>query len=53
MHWLDREDGGVGTEYAILGAVLVLAFVGALTMMGTELGSLYESVKDDVIAALN
>ena len=52
MTWLDRDEGGVATEYAILGALVALAFLAALTTMAGELGSLYDSVRDDVIAAL-
>ena len=51
MHRLDGDHGGVATEYAILGALLALAFIGALTMMTVEIGSLYEAVQADVITA--
>ena len=52
MKWLESDDGGVATEYAILGAVLALGFLAALTALGTDLNALYESVQDDVITAL-
>jgi pilus assembly protein Flp/PilA len=39
-------------EYALLGALIAVIIVGAVTTVGTQLFLLYETIKDQVVLAM-
>lgn len=48
-----RQRGASAIEYALLGALIAVVIVGGVSATGVNLGSLYESVKDKVVAAIS
>jgi Flp pilus assembly pilin Flp len=49
---MQRWDGNVAIEYALLAALLVLAILSALTALGTTLNvSYFSTIAGDLVAA--
>jgi pilus assembly protein Flp/PilA len=47
------DEGGVTSiEYALLGSLIAVAIVGAVTSLGTTLGNLYQNVATKLGAAI-
>jgi pilus assembly protein Flp/PilA len=52
LHALLQDESGVtAIEYALLGSLIAVAIVTAVTTVGLNLGALYEMVRDEVVAA--
>jgi pilus assembly protein Flp/PilA len=52
LHALLQDESGVtAIEYALLGSLIAVAIVTAVTAVGVNLGALYEMVGDEVVAA--
>ncbi|TIC85252.1 Flp family type IVb pilin [Crenobacter intestini] len=48
-----RDDSGVTSiEYALLGVLIAVAIVGAVGATGRQVQALYESISEQVVAAL-
>ena len=45
-HFLKSEDGPTAVEYGVLIAVICVAVIGALSLFGDHMNSLYTSVND-------
>ena len=39
-----REDGATAIEYGLIAALVAIAIVGALTLLGTDLAALFGTV---------
>lgn len=48
--WTD-ESGVTAIEYALIGALIAVMIAGTVSLMGVELGGLYQSVCSAVAAA--
>lgn len=49
-----RDDSGATSiEYALLGALIAVAIVGAVSATGQQVHELYERVSEQVVAALD
>jgi len=44
--FLRREDGATAIEYGLIAALVAVAIVGALTILGTDLAGLFGTVSD-------
>jgi pilus assembly protein Flp/PilA len=52
LHALLQDESGVtAIEYALLGSLIAVAIVTAVTAVGLNLSALYEMVRDEVVAA--
>ncbi len=52
MQLLRQEDAVTSIEYALVAALIVLAIVVAVGVLGTTVQTLYEDVADQVVAAI-
>jgi len=50
--FLKDEQGVTSVEYAVLSALIVLAIVGSVALLGSNLGELYRAVSSQVSAAM-
>lgn len=46
--WLDDEDGVTAIEYALMGVLIAVAIVGAVTAVGIEVGDAYDYIANCV-----
>jgi len=42
--FLSNEDGATAIEYALIGSLIAVAIIGALTTLGTNLSSTFSEV---------
>lgn len=51
LRFLQAEHGVTAIEYALLGGLIAVVIVGAVTLVGSKLDALFIYVKDKVVAA--
>ena len=44
LSFIRREDGATAIEYGLIAALVSVAIVGALTLLGTDLSALFGTV---------
>lgn len=51
---VDQGDNGVtAIEYALLGALIAVAIVGSVIVLGNSVSDLYQRIADAVVSALS
>ncbi|WP_024302864.1 Flp family type IVb pilin [Pseudogulbenkiania sp. MAI-1] len=50
--FLDHEEGVTAMEYALLGALIAIVIIGAVTDVGLNVQDLFTNVADQVAAAV-
>lgn len=51
LRFLQAEQGVTAIEYALLGGLIAVVIVAAVTLVGGKLNALFIYVKDQVVAA--
>jgi pilus assembly protein Flp/PilA len=51
-HWCSDESGVTAIEYGLLAALIVVACIGAFSLLGTNMTGLYTAWTTAVVAAL-
>lgn len=46
--FLRREDGPTMTEYALMIALIAIACIGVVTTMGTEISTVFDTLKNSL-----
>ncbi|EZQ17986.1 pilin [Halopseudomonas bauzanensis] len=48
--FIKREDGASAIEYALIAGLISVAIIGAASLLGTEVGNVFETIKDCLAA---
>ena len=46
--WSSREHGASAIEYALIAGLIAVSIIGALSLAGTNLGNLFETIATEV-----
>ena len=46
--WVSREDGASAIEYALIAGLIAVSIIGALSLAGTNLGNLFDTIATEV-----
>lgn len=49
--WKD-EEGATAIEYALIAGLIAVAIIGALTLLGTEIGDLFDRISGKLNTAI-
>nr|WP_179401031.1 Flp family type IVb pilin [Burkholderia guangdongensis] len=51
--WIDDEGGVTSIEYALIGMLIAVVIVSAVSALGTKMHDLYQTVASQIIAAVH
>ncbi len=49
--WASREDGASAIEYALIAGLIAVSIIGALTVAGDNLETLFDTIADELSTA--
>lgn len=44
--FIKREDGASAIEYALIAGLIAVAIIGTVGLLGTEMNTIFETIKD-------